>query len=366
MGYAILHTEASTGWGGQEKRILDEILYLRERGHRFYLACQPDSKILVEARKKGVECLAVKMPNPVAPAAIAALRRFICINKIEVVNTHSSKDSWLIGFTRCVTRIPLVVRTRHLSTPVTNKFVYTRMTDHIVTTAESIKSDLVKIGIPPGKACSIPTGVNPSRFDPEKIDRARAREQLGLADGEIAVGNIGILRSWKGFPDFLEAARRIADRNMGVRFFIAGDGPRREEIEGLISEKNLERVVTMLGYREDTPEILAALDIFLFTSYANEGVPQAVLQALAMGKAVVGTDIGGVAEAVIDGRTGFLVRPRDVDGMTSGVRKLVEDEPLLRSFGAAGRDLVLRNFTIAQTCERMLEVYRKGLADKGL
>jgi len=362
MPYTILHTEASKGWGGQEKRILDEILFLREHGHRFYLACQPDSRIIAEARKRNIECLAVRMPSPVAIPAILQLRRFIRDKNIQIVNTHSSKDSWLIGCTRFITPIPLIVRTRHLSTPVTNKFVYTRLTDYIVTTAESIRDDLKKIGIPGEKIRSIPTGVNPERFDPETVDRNAARKGLGLADGDIAVGNIGILRSWKGFPDFLEVARRVTERKKNVRFFIAGDGPRKDEIAGIIADKKLAHTVTMLGYREDTPQVLAALDIFLFTSYANEGVPQAVLQALAMGKGVVGTDIGGVNEVVIDGKTGFLVKPRDVEGMVAGVLKLIEDGPLRTSYGAEGRKVVLHDFTIAHTCGRMEEVYRKGLS----
>jgi glycosyltransferase involved in cell wall biosynthesis len=364
MTYTILHTEASKGWGGQEKRILDEIIFLREKGHRFYLACQPDSRILQEAREKGIECLTLNMPNPAAIPAIVRLRRFIRGKQIQIVNTHSSKDSWLIGFTRFLVKIPLIVRTRHLSTPVTNKFVYTHLTDCIVTTAESIKDDLQKIGIPGEKIASVPTGVDPQRFDPEDIDRKEARAALGLSDGEIAVGNIGILRSWKGFPDFLEAARQVAERRSGVKFFIAGDGPRKEELAGIIRDKNLHHVVTMLGYREDTPRILSALDIFLFTSYANEGVPQAVLQALAMEKGVVATDIGGVAEAVLEGKTGFLIQPRDVGGMLAGVLKLIEDEKLRRSFGGRGRKLVLSNFTIRHTCDRMEEIYAKGIADR--
>lgn len=364
MRYTILHTEASKGWGGQEKRILDEIMFLRGKGHRFYLACQPDSRILQEARKKGIACLALNMPNPVALPAILHLRRFIREKNIEIVNTHSSKDSWLIGFTRFLTNIPLIVRTRHLSTPVTNKFVYTHMTDFIVTTAESIKDDLIRIGISGAKIRSIPTGVNPERFDPEKVDRNAARKQLGLSEGDVAIGNIGILRSWKGFPDFLEVARQVAERKMNVKFFIAGDGPRKDEIARIISEKKLQDVVAMLGYREDTPQILSALDIFLFTSYANEGVPQAVLQALAMEKGVVGTDTGGVAEAVLDGKTGLLVKPRDTAGMLAGVLKLIEDEPLRRSCGTAGRKLILSHFTITHTCDRMEEVYAKEMGPR--
>ena len=365
MSYTILHTEASTGWGGQEKRILAEIVSLREKGHTFYLACQPHSKILKAARDKDIKCIPLKMSSSISLSAIYRLRKIIRDNNVDIVNTHSSIDSWLIGFVKFCTSIPLVMRTRHLSTPVTNKFVYTHMTDFIVTTAQSIKESLCLLGVSPENVCSVPTGVDEHLFNPDDYDKTVARKKLNLNDGDMVIGNVSILRSWKGHVDFISVAERVLRVFPRAKFLIVGDGPQRESIAAIIKEKGLDGRVIMLGYREDIPEILSALDIFLFTSYANEGVPQAVLQALAMKKAVVAGDIGGVCETVINEKTGLICQPRDIECMTNYLIKYIHDGDLRQNCGVEGNKRVREMFTLTHTIDVIGQIYERCLKKAG-
>src|SRR5204862_1422704 len=125
------------------------------------------------------------------------------------------------------------------------------------------------------------------------------------------VGMISVLRSWKGHDYFLEAAARILKKRQDVRFVVAGDGPRRETIRNQIAALGQQEKILTLGHREDVPNILASLAVLVLPSTAHEGVPQILLQAQAMGKAIVATTVGGIPEVVTDGETGLLVPPKD-------------------------------------------------------
>jgi len=166
--------------------------------------------------------------------------------------------------------------------------------------------------------------------------RAAARESLGLPPGAPVVGLIGNLKPQKAPLDFVELAARVAARSPEARFFLAGDGELRAEVERRIARCGLDGRLTLLGWRHDVPALLGALDVLVLTS-AWEGLPRVCPQAMAAGRPIVATAVDGVPEAVQHGRNGLLFPPGDVETGAAHVLALLADPALRRRMGDAGR-----------------------------
>ncbi|MBI5379176.1 MAG: glycosyltransferase family 4 protein [Nitrospirae bacterium] len=355
----ILHTEASEGWGGQEIRILEEAVGHQRRGHRVLVAASPRSAILSRARKAGVETATVEMGRARLLQVVRDLRRLIRDCRVQVVHTHSSRDSWIGGLAaRSLPQRPILVRTRHLSTPISrswlSRLVYQQLPDLVITTGEAIRKEMIETnGYDPGRIVSIPTGVDLERFTFSLTARQAIRCGLGLPEDVSLIGIVAVLRSWKGHLDFLEAAARVLKEEPLSRFLIVGDGPQRDRIRAAIQRLGLEPRVWMLGHREDVPDILSAMDLFVLPSFGHEGVPQAVLQALAVGLPVVASRTGSIPEVIHDGQTGALVPPRQPDLLASAILRLVRNREEGRLLGQSGKSLVQQHHSLESMLDRI-------------
>lgn len=362
----ILHTEWSMGWGGQEHRILLECRKMEERGHRTLIACQPGSGILERARARGLRTEEVVIRGGFDPRAIAALWRIIRRERIQVVNTHSGKDSWAAGFAAKLARADLLVRSRHIALPISNNplnFVY-RMTDGIITTGEAVRDMMIhRNGMDPGKILSIPTGVSLARFDPSLADGSRIRAEFGIPAGVPVVSMVAVFRAMKRHDVLLQAAVGLVREHPGIRFLLVGEGPGRAGIEQAIRSSGLAGACLLTGHREDVPDLLAASDIVVLTSDL-EGVPQSLSQAMAMARPVVAAAVGGIPELVIDGRTGLIAEAGNADSFARQMSRLAGDPALRATLGAAAREHVLQGYTDDIMARRTEEFYGRLLERK--
>jgi glycosyltransferase involved in cell wall biosynthesis len=179
------------------------------------------------------------------------------------------------------------------------------------------------------------------------------------------VGIIAVLRSWKGHEDFVDAARLVLKEIPDARFVIVGDGPRYQNIRDYIDRLGLAGAVTMTGHRPDVAAVLAALDVFVLSSYGHEGVPQAVLQAMAMEVPVVATDVGSVSEVVRDGETGLLAPPRAPEALAAHIVSVVRRNELRRTLASSGRRLVEEQYRLETMLDRLDALYDDLLRRRG-
>lgn len=362
----IFHTEASLGWGGQEIRILNESLGMKERGYRVFIIAQKDSMLFERARKAGLDAIPLSFRKKDYPRTFLSLLRLIKELRPAFLITHSSRDSWLGGLVSRISRFrPFVIRTRHISTltstGVATSILYGCLPDRVVTTAEAIRAQLIERNkVAPERIISIPTGVDFSLYDPSRAHRD-IREQMSLPAGTPLVGMVSVLRSWKGHEFFIAAAKLVSARMPGARFIIAGDGPRKDAIKKLIDENGLVGTVLMLGHRDDVPDVLASLDVLVQPSYANEGVPQSILQAMAMAVPVVASDLPPFREVVRDSETGFLVPSRDPAALAEKMEALLKAPSLRDRFGKQGRALALKRFSRERMLDATEELYEEVL-----
>ena len=361
----ILHTEASTGWGGQEMRILREAVGMRELGHSVMIAADPEGSLLLRSEKEGLRTIPVRFTRRRFLSIVLFFKGLIEREGIDVVNTHSSKDSWLVlPAARIAGNRPLAVRTRHLSTPVgTNllsRFLYNSLPHFVITTGEAIREQMIRVNrFDPEKIVSIPTGVDTETFDPG-AGHDDLREELGLPPHTPLVGAVSVIRSWKGLDYLVRAMPLILREVPGARCVIAGEGPYRKALERTIEASAAADMVYLLGHREDTAALFHSFDVVVHPSYANEGVPQTLLQAMAMKKPVVATDLAPLKEVVIDGETGILVPSRDPGGIARAVIRLLGDRELAAQLGERGRKLVASSYSYPQMLQRVSTLYAEA------
>ena len=348
----IVHTESSLGWGGQELRILSESQGLVARGHEVRLLCPPEARIFTEAPKWGLQPEAVPIARKNLTGFFALKQK---LQPCDVVSTHSSTDSWLSALALASLGRPVpMVRTRHISAPVPRdpltRWLYARASTRIVTTGEALKKELVeRNGFPAERIESVPTGIDTGRFRPG--DKMAARKLLGLPPEKILVGIVATLRSWKGHRFLLEALPTEAG------LVIVGDGPQRANLEAQVAKLGVGYKVLFAGNQQDVLPWLQSFDVFALPSYANEGVPQALIQAMLAGLACVTTNIGSMAELAIHEKTALVVQPQDAGALTAALEKLLNEKALSQRLGAAARQHAEARFSREQMLDKMERVY---------
>jgi glycosyltransferase involved in cell wall biosynthesis len=356
----ILHTEASCGWGGQEIRILEEARGLIARGHVVSLACPPEARIFSEAKRYGVPVVALPLARK-SLAGLLALRRHIARHRPDVINTHSSTDTWLAALARLfLAAPPPLVRTRHISAPIprnaASRWLYTRATTHIVTTGERLRETLIRDnGYPGGMITSVPTGIDPQRFLPG--DRLAARKDLALAPDLRYIGIVATLRSWKGHHHLIDACRQITRHDW--RLLIIGDGPRRDYLHEMVARLELGERVRFLGQRDDPERWLPAFDVFCLPSYANEGVPQALLQAMLAGVPIVTTPVGSITELLEHEKSALIVAPENVPALAQAMQRLLDEPELGARLCAAARATALARYTRESMLDAMQQIFER-------
>jgi glycosyltransferase involved in cell wall biosynthesis len=258
----------------------------------------------------------------------------------------------------------VLVRTRHVSIPVPNdratRWLYRRATARVVTTGLALREQLIRDnGLDAARVDSVPTGIDAALFAP--ISSERARRELALPQAVPLVGIIATLRSWKGHRYLIDAMQHL--RNADAHLVIVGDGPQRAALEAQVDRLALRGRVTFAGQQDDVVRWLGALDVFVLPSYANEGVPQALLQAMFAAIPCVTTDAGAIPEIARDGDTARVVPREDAQALAAAIDALLADRNAGARLAQRAREHVVPRFGLDLMLDRMERVFRTALAE---
>lgn len=282
----------------------------------------------------------------------AAIRR----DEIDLVHMHLFGDS-LHGClaARLAGVDPTVLTLHSMATFHTRlqrlgyRFLLPRVT-RAVACSEAVRASFLE-NVPDAGIETIPNGVDP----PKVLDRRDARAKLGCEGDALLVGAVGRLVEEKGLATLIAALAQVVRESVQqVRLVILGEGPLRPTLEAAVREAGLAGVVALPGFRPDAPQLLKAFDVIVVSS-VNEGLSMALLEAMAAGRCVVATNVGGNADAVRHRQEGLLVPPRDPSGLAAALRRVVEDPGLRARLGNAAARRFQRRFT----ADRMAAAYER-------
>jgi glycosyltransferase involved in cell wall biosynthesis len=295
------------------------------------------------------------------------LRRLVRERRYDVVHIHSP---YVAGVARIALKSlpprlrPRIVYTEHL--PWWGYVRPTRLLNRLTYGLDDVNlavSRVVTDSIPPrlrSRVSVVVQGIFPERVRDQLRHRDDVRAELGIGVGEIVVGTVAHLRAQKGYPVLLEAARRVVDAGLPVRFVAVGRGPQEEEIRTLRGQRGLGDRFLLTGFREDATRVMSAFDLFVLASH-NEGFPLALMEALALGIPVVGTSVGGIPEGVNDGVEGLLVPPSRPDLLAHAIETMVRDPKLRARMSGAAADRG-RSFDIRGPARRIEDIYSRAVA----
>jgi glycosyltransferase involved in cell wall biosynthesis len=290
-----------------------------------------------------------------APGLIWSIRRFLAARGARVVHSHNMAPLVYAGVcARMVRGRPAVVYSEHnqvySATPAARKrfSYYVRLADEVVAVSHDLERTLTEeIGIRrPVRV--IYNGIDGRRF--ADTGGEKVRRELGFGDDDLVVGTAVVLSEQKGIAYLLEAARRVLDAEPRARFVIGGEGPLRQRLEARAAELALGDRVRFLGYRRDVPDLISSLDLYVLPSLW-EGLPLALLEALAIGKPIVCTTVGGNPEIVEDGVNGFLVPPRQPEPLADRILRALRD----RGFREAARQRNQKKFADVFSVDKMVD-----------
>jgi glycosyltransferase involved in cell wall biosynthesis len=240
-----------------------------------------------------------------------------------------------------------------------------RVTDATVCDSNVERDEVVQWQIAaPEQAHVIWNGIDLERLLNPPRDRAAARSQWRLAEDTLALVTVCRLNKPRDFGTLLAGMAQIVRARPTTHLLIVGDGPLRPQVEALIAQYQLQDHVRLLGLVRDVGEVLAAADMALLITAGWEGLPLVALEAMALGKPLIISDVGGNREAVLDGETGCLIPQRDVATFVSAALDLINDPIKRQTIGAAGARRVQQHFSLQIMAAKVTEVYRALLATR--
>jgi glycosyltransferase involved in cell wall biosynthesis len=332
--------------------------------YRIVLVCPPTSEgLLARAAALGAMTLALEVRG--ASSARSALAAWLAALRIAVFHVHAGVG-WEghEGVRAARTAgVPVIVRTEHLPQVITDPNEWDEYhalissVDRFICVSEDAQAGFLRAGVPPLKLSVVRNGI--PHHVPQR-HREAVRDALGLGARTRVVLTVGRLTEQKGHRTLCRAIPSIVEAEPDVKFLWAGDGPLEGELRALLRRLGVERYVTFLGQRGDVPDLLAAADLFVLPSLF-EGLPLAVLEAMAVGLPVVATWIGGTGEAIEHGVTGHLVTPGDASGLAGAIADLLRHPARARAWGRAGRTRFEHEFHASRMARETSSIYNQLL-----
>ena len=367
----VFHLITSLEIGGAQNGLLLGLPRLDQDRYEHVLCSIMDQMQMAgKFRQAGIEVFSLGLSRQSDLLVALRLRASLKQRRPDILHTyllHANVLGRIVGRLVGINKIIGSERTiglttgwRRLATKLTNP-----LTDAVEVNsdmgAKAIERDL---GVPSKKIEVVRSGFDFSAYK-EPTRRQEIRSELGVSDDKHLVVSAARFRPSKGVEYVMRAFALAHARRPNMHLALAGEGEQFDYLENLSRELGVNENTTFLGRRTDVPDLLSAADSMLLASL-NEGLPRISIEAMAAGKPVIATAVGATPEAVIDGETGILVPPKDVEAMATALIRLVDNSELQSRLGHAGRRHVERNYSVNNYVQRLDELYRQLLGNRRL
>jgi len=354
--------------GGAEMVVAKITAHLNEdRFHCSVCSLLPDGRLAEVLQEQGIKTLSLNVKEKFDVRGLFRLLRLLREEKTDILHTHLFHANLLGRIAGRMAGVPVIISHQHGVERSRSKVrslldrLTSRYADVVISTCEVVKQTLIKRDkIPPDKIRTIYKGVEITNAE---VKSSSARRNLGITSDVPVVGIVANLRSMKGHDTFLKAARMILNDVENARFLIVGGGPLEGKLKALAFKLGVSPQTIFTGFRDDVPSLLATMDVFVLPSLW-EGVPIAILEAMAMAKPVVATEVGGIPEIVVNGETGILVPPQNPKLLAEAIIALLQNRERAEAMGRAGRERVERCFTVERMVQQTEALYEELIKEK--
>lgn len=368
----ILHLISSNGLFGAERVVIE-----LSKSLRLINNCKPivgviknlknpHTEIAEEAKSNGLMTIVFPCKGKFDIKTISEIRKFMKRVQIDLIHCHGYKSN-LYGLLASKNILPTLTTnhnwlTWHWKLKIYCFFdsLWIRHFDRIVAVSEEIKRSMLKYKIPKEKIKVIDNGIDIERFNKEILTKNIKRE-FGINENVKVVGTIGSLKFEKGHTFLLRAAKEILNINKDVKFLFVGDGPLRKILEDETKNLGIEKDIIFTGLRNDIPELLSIMDIFVLPS-VKEGLPMVILEAMASKKPVIATKVGGIPKVINNEENGILVEPKDVSALKHSIIDLMNNVSKMHRLAYEGYEKVKRNFSSDAMCKKYYDLYQELMA----
>jgi len=354
-------------WGGAEKHVSLLSKGLKDSGHHIAICCDPRGALARDTAPRNIEVLSVRALNQLDLIGAVRLAARLSAFHPDIIHVHTPRD-FLCGFlaTRLLSGSALVI-TRHMLLPLKPMIRRIFRSAAIVCClSDGIQTLLLQQGVPSARLRRVRSGIEVGQFDSEtaRMRRPSTRKSWSIEPHAVAVGLVGRMVKGKGHMELLAAAAAIKARPTRVdrvnpdeiTLVFIGDGPERACLELAARDLGLKDSTRFLGFCNDIPAVMAALDILALPSH-SEVLPLAIMEAMSAGLPIIATAVGGTAELVDDGITGILVPPNVGDALAEALVSLSEDPILRVRMGQVGLSRARRDFTLEAMIADTLHAY---------
>lgn len=361
----VVHMNTERTWRGGEQQTLYLMEGLRARGIPQLLVAQRGGACAERARAKGLPVLPLRMRGEADPFAILALRSLLLEARATIVHAHTSHAHTLGAIAAALlgSRRPRVLVARRVDFSIfrrsffgLNRIKYVHGVDRYATVSRAIKDVLLRDGLRDERISVVHSGIDLGRIDQAPSEREKVRAELQVPEGDWLVANVAHMADHKGQVYLVDAVPRILSKMRNVTFAIVGDGELRGSLEARARELGVAGRIRFPGFREDVPRILKALDVFVMPSHM-EGLGTSVLDAMAAGAPVVGTEAGGMTEMLEHGRNGLVCPIRDAGAIARAVLELLGDRERAKALAAQARRDVVERFSKEAMVAKTVAVY---------
>ena len=368
----IRHIVSCRGWSSDAYWAARAVVELDRAGQDVTLVCKRSSqaRVMRRAKEAGIERLeTLHLSSGVSPIMdVLDLRQLVAwLPETQVLHVHRGKEHWLAALANRMSKNPrkALVRTRHIVQPIRphalNRWLYGSATDLVVTVTDAIRRQLLASGLSADdQVVALPGGVDAERYRPDapSAHGLDARGVLKVPPGVPLIGLVGGFRVMKGHETVVAAAARLAAAGLPFHLVFIGQGPFAERVRDLVQAAGLADRVSLVGFVDDLPVTMAALDVALYAALESDGMSRVLWEYLASAVPVVATRVGVVPEVLEDGATALLVPAGEPVPLAAAIERLLRDAPLRQRLGAAGADLVRERFSGARLAERLTALYR--------
>jgi glycosyltransferase involved in cell wall biosynthesis len=359
----ILHVETGRHLYGGAEQVIYLTTGLANTGIDNILVCLPDSDIDIAARRAGVPVINLECAGDHDLGFAFRLRQLCLTEKPDLIHCHSRRGAdFLGGLAGAGTAIPAVVSRRvdNAESRLIARLRY-RPFCKVIAISDTIGAVLRESGLDEQRLTVIRSAVDSAQFT-SSPDCGAFRAGFGLSEADFVMGTIAQLIRRKGHRYLLDAVASLKPSYTNLKVILFGKGRLDTELREQAASHGLGGTVQFAGYRPDLDDYLACFDLLVHPALA-EGLGVAPLKAAAAGVPVVGFAAGGLSEAVVDGKTGLLVAPRDSDALGRAIATLIDNPELRTEFGSAGRARMRREFSIEAMVARHVQLYESILND---